>query len=180
MRIISGKFKGKKIDLPKDNLTRPLRDMVKESIFNILRHSNLLSNNIEKATVLDLFSGTGSFGLECISRGANHVIFFEKYENAIKVLIKNINNLNCSSRTKIFKKNIFITDFKFLGKFDIIFLDPPFKCRGIGKIISSLINKNILKKNGIIILHKHKNDKENLPENFNIIKQLNTGISKAV
>ena len=90
MRIISGKFKGKKIYLPKDNLTRPLRDMVKESIFNILKHSSLLKNSIEKAHILDLFSGTGSFGLECISRGAAHVTFFENYENALKVLMKNI------------------------------------------------------------------------------------------
>ena len=161
MRIISGKFKGKKISLPKDNLTRPLRDIVKESIFNILKHSNLFHCNIEKAYILDLFSGTGSFGLECISRGAAHVTFYENYKKALKVLMKNIQSLNCSSCTKIFNKNIFNVDLKFLGKFDIIFLDPPFKCRGIGKIISSLINKNILKKNGIIILHKHKNDKDN-------------------
>ena len=141
MRIISGKFKGKKIYLPKDNLTRPLRDMVKESIFNILKHSSLLKNSIEKAHILDLFSGTGSFGLECISRGAAHVTFFENYENALKVLMKNINNLNCSSRTKIYKENI-------------------------------------LKKNGIIVLHKHKNDADDFPKEFKIIKQINHGISK--
>tara|TARA_Y100000590_G_C15540668_1_gene946823 strand:+ start:227 stop:778 length:552 start_codon:yes stop_codon:yes gene_type:complete len=178
MRIISGKFKGKKIYLPKDNLTRPLRDMVKESIFNILKHSSLLKNSIEKAHILDLFSGTGSFGLECISRGAAHVTFFENYENALKVLMKNINNLNCSSRTKIYKENIFNADLNLLGKFDIIFLDPPFKYNNIGKLISSLIYKNILKKNGIIVLHKHKNDVDNFPKEFKIIKQINHGISK--
>ena len=70
MRIISGYCKGKKIYLPKDKKTRPLRDIVKESIFNILNHSNNLSFRIEDSEVLDLFSGSGSFGLECISRGA--------------------------------------------------------------------------------------------------------------
>ena len=77
MRIISGKYRGKKIFIPKDSFTRPLRDLVKESIFNILEHSNLFICKMNKAKILDLFSGTGSFGLECISRGAAHVTFFE-------------------------------------------------------------------------------------------------------
>ena len=79
MRIISGYLKGKKIDLPKDDLTRPLKDMVKESIFNIIKHSNDINSKLKEAVVLDLFSGTGSFGLECISRGAKKVIFNENY-----------------------------------------------------------------------------------------------------
>ena len=76
MRIISGQFKGKKIQEPKDKLTRPLKDLTKESIFNILNHSNLLNLDLKKSNVLDLFSGVGSFGLECISRGALSVTFF--------------------------------------------------------------------------------------------------------
>ena len=77
MRIIGGNFKGKKILKPVDKLTRPLKDMVRESIFNILEHSKLETFNLKKSYVLDLFSGTGSFGLECISRGVKKVIFFE-------------------------------------------------------------------------------------------------------
>ena len=178
MRIISGKFKGKKIYLPKDNLTRPLRDIIKESIFNILNHSNLLKIKLEKANILDLFSGTGSFGLECISRGAGHVTFFENYEPAVKVLIKNINILNCSYKTNIYRKNVFDANLKQLGKFDIIFLDPPFKYKDIGKLISNLKYENILNKNGIIVYHNHKSHSDNLPKNFKIIKQLNHGISR--
>ena len=68
MRIISGIFKGKKLIIPKDKHTRPLKDNVKESIFNILEHSNLINYKISNSNVLDLFSGVGSFGLECISR----------------------------------------------------------------------------------------------------------------
>ena len=77
MRIISGKFNGKKILLPKDKLTRPLKDLTKESIFNIIKHSNLLSVELENSKVLDLFSGVGSFGLECLSRGSASVTFLE-------------------------------------------------------------------------------------------------------
>ena len=76
MRIISGKFKGKKLFLPNDKNTRPLKDLVKESIFNLIQHSNKININLIDSDILDLFSGSGSFGLECLSRGAQKVIFF--------------------------------------------------------------------------------------------------------
>ena len=69
MRIISGKLKGRKLFLPQDKTTRPLKDLVKVSIFNLLDHSNIIKKKLENSSVLDLFSGTGSFGLECLSRG---------------------------------------------------------------------------------------------------------------
>ena len=75
MRIISGKFKNKKILLPSDKLTRPLKDIVRESIFNVIEHSNLIENEILNSSILDLYSGSGSFGLECLSRGASRVDF---------------------------------------------------------------------------------------------------------
>ena len=90
MRIISGNFKGKKILLPKNKLTRPLKDLTKESIFNIIKHSQLLNIKLEKSNILDLFSGVGSFGLECLSRGAEAVTFLESYKEVLTVLKKNI------------------------------------------------------------------------------------------
>ena len=90
MRIISGNFKGKKILKPKDLITRPLKDLTKESIFNIINHSNKFSIDLQKSTVLDLFSGIGSFGLECISRGCDNVSFVENYLPAASILKKNI------------------------------------------------------------------------------------------
>ena len=92
MRIISGKNKGKKIIPPVDKNTRPLRDIVKESIFNLIKHSNKFNFNLENSDVLDLFSGSGSFGLECISRGASKVVFVENYNKALNILNKNILN----------------------------------------------------------------------------------------
>ena len=80
MRIISGNFKGKKILEPKDIKTRPLKDLTKESIFNIINHSNKFNINIKNSIILDLFSGVGSFGIECLSRGAKHVTFVENYK----------------------------------------------------------------------------------------------------
>ena len=78
MRIISGKFKGINLYGPKDKKIRPLKDMVRESIFNFLAHSNKISFKLEGSNILDLYSGTGSFGLECLSRRANKIIFVEK------------------------------------------------------------------------------------------------------
>jgi len=98
MRIISGYLKGRKIILPKNKTTRPLKDLTKESIFNILQHSNLINFNIEKSRILDLFAGVGSFGLECISRGAESVTFCENYPEALKVLEKNILEFDCKKK----------------------------------------------------------------------------------
>ena len=93
MRIISGTFRGKKILEPKDSQTRPLKDMTKESIFNILNHSNKFKIDLENSNILDLFSGVGSFGIECLSRGAKNVIFVENYSGVLPTLKKNLQNL---------------------------------------------------------------------------------------
>ncbi len=90
MRIISGSFRGKKILEPKDTQTRPLKDLTKESIFNILNHSNKFKINLESSNILDLFSGVGSFGIECLSRGAKQVVFAEKYIAVLPILKKNL------------------------------------------------------------------------------------------
>ena len=107
MRIISGYLKGKKIDQPSNKFTRPLKDLTKESIFNILQHSNLINFSLDKSKILDLFSGVGSFGLECLSRGAENVIFCENYPEAIKILRKNQlpSRLKKKKSTYIIKNN---------------------------------------------------------------------------
>ena len=79
MRIIAGKFRGRKILDSTDKKTRPLKDLVKESIFNVIVHSKKFDLNLENSTILDLFSGVGSFGLEALSRAADSVIFIENY-----------------------------------------------------------------------------------------------------
>ena len=106
MRIIGGIYKNKKISLPTDKFTRPLKDMVRESIFNIIEHSNLIKKKILNSKILDLYSGSGSFGIECLSRGASKVYFCENYSPAFKVLKKNLLNLNCLNRSNIFDTSV--------------------------------------------------------------------------
>ena len=92
MRVISGKFKKKKLLLPDPKITRPLRDYVKESLFNLLTHTKSLNFEFDKSIVLDIFSGSGSFGIECLSRGSERAIFIEKNKDTLSILKKNINN----------------------------------------------------------------------------------------
>ena len=107
MRVISGLFKGKKILEPKDLKTRPLKDLTKESIFNIIVHSNKFTNQLFNSNVLDIFSGVGSFGVECLSRGAKKVIFIENYVEALKILKKNLLNLKSSINYEIIEDDIY-------------------------------------------------------------------------
>ena len=183
MRIISGDFKGKKIFLPKDKNTRPLRDLVKESIFNLLEHSKKIEVQIEHSNVLDLFSGSGSFGLECVSRKAKKIYFIENYIKALKILNKNIISLNIKNRCDVFNGDCFkiLNHEKYNSqKFDIIFLDPPFKENKINLLINEIKNKNILSDNGIIIIHRNNSDKVNITENLNILITRKYGVSKII
>ena len=107
MRVISGSFRGKKLLEPKDIKTRPLKDLTKESIFNIIDHSNKFKVDLIGANVLDLFSGVGSFGIECLSRGADKVIFVENYKGVLPVLKKNLINLKCKDSYEILEKDIY-------------------------------------------------------------------------
>ena len=183
MRIISGNFKGKKLFLPKDKNTRPLKDIVKESIFNLINHSSKINLNIENSLVLDLFSGTGSFGIECLSRGSKNVIFFENYNEAIKILEKNLKSLKNVNNYKIYKQNFFnffSSENYFDLNFDLIFIDPPYKEKKINEIIEKILEKKLLNKNGILIIHRHKKDNINITEKLKIIEDRNYGISRII
>ena len=183
MRIISGNLKGRKIANPKSKNTRPLKDLTKESIFNILQHDNLINFSFENSAILDIFSGVGSFGLECISRGSKSVIFCENYPETIRILEKNIHNLNCEKKTQIITENIFnIKNLNKLhkNKFEIIFLDPPYKEKKLSNLLTNIVNLKLLKKNGVVILHRHKKENEIYPKELKIFKIKTYGISKII
>ncbi len=107
MRIIAGKLKGTTLFPSKNKDTRPLKDLVRESIFNLLTHSNTISLQLEDSNILDLYAGTGSFGLECLSRNAKYVSFVENKNEAIEILEKNIEKLKVKKKIKIFFDDTF-------------------------------------------------------------------------
>jgi len=182
MRIISGSFRGKKILQPLDNFTRPLKDLTKESIFNVIKHSNKFNIDLEKSYILDLFSGVGSFGLECISRGTKFVTFIENYKEVLPILKKNLNSLKSVNNYKILEKDI-LNDLNFISlnqKFDLIFLDPPYKDKNLLIILNKIIESKILSNNGVIIIHRHKKELDEFPKNLKIIEEKKYGISKII
>jgi 16S rRNA (guanine966-N2)-methyltransferase len=183
MRIIAGSLKGHSLFGPKNKNTRPLKDLTRESIFNLLIHSSKISLHFEESNILDLYSGTGSFGLECLSRYAKCVYFVENDKSAFGILEKNIEKLKAKNKTKIFFDNVF-NIFKnesiLRSKFNLIFCDPPFKDANVEKLIELIFNKNILYKSGIIILHRDKNIIEKFPKYFNILDERIYGRSKII
>ena len=181
MKIISGKFKGTKLFLPQNKNTRPLKNIVKEAIFNLLNHSNKFSIKLEEKYILDLFSGTGSFGLECLSRGARHVTFVEKNENAIEILNQNIKKLKLEKKVLIINKSVYnFTNTTLKVPYKLVFLDPPYKEINIAIIIDLLKKKEKLDKNVLFVIHRHKKSKDIFPKNFKIFDEKKYGLSKII
>ena len=145
MRVISGKYKGKKIDGFDINGTRPTMDRVKESLFGIIQ------NNVKGSVCLDLFAGSGSLGLEALSNGALSCYFVENGSHIYKILEKNLSGISdCHLIKKDYK--LALNDFKNCGiKFNIIFLDPPYKMNLINDILNYVYINDLLSENGIIV-----------------------------
>ena len=183
MRIIGGSFKGTKIFEAFDKNTRPLKDLVKESILNILEYSKDSKINLNNSSVFDLFSGTGSFGLECISRGAAKVYFVENYIQSLEILNKNIKKLKYEKKATVFNKDVFsFFENKEIKneKLDLIFLDPPYKEENIEIILENIVKLKLLKDSGLIVLHRHKKSKDNIDNKFNIKRSVKYVISKII
>ena len=169
--------------MPKDKTTRPLKDMAKESLFNILTHAKYVNFHLKDSKVLDLFSGIGSFGLECISRGSKFVFFLENYPPVLEILKKNISNLKYDIKSKVIDIDAFkinYNTFKEDQKFQIIFCDPPYKEKKIELLIKNIFEMNILEKNGIIIIHRKKGDLDTYPNKFKVIDTKSYGLSTFV
>ena len=106
MRIISGILKGKSLNFLRNPNTRPLKDSVRENIFNILMHSKLVKTKVENSNILDLYSGVGSFGIESLSRNAKKVTFIEKDYNLSRILKDNLTKLSLINKSIIFTDEI--------------------------------------------------------------------------
>ena len=179
MRIISGKFKGKIIKYLKNNTTRPLRDSVKENIFNLLIHSKILNIKMEKASILDLYSGVGSFGIECISRGAKNVTFVENDSAANETIRKNLNYLLIFKKTKIFKENV--NDFlkrNINEKYNIFFFDPPYADKDFINNLDLIKRNRLFQKNHIVIIHRDVKSNDNLEDLIKVTVVKKYGRSK--
>ena len=178
MRIIGGTFKGKKIDFIKNETTRPLRDFVKENLFNLILNSKKIKNDLRFSKVLDLYCGVGSFGIECISRGANELVFVDADKKANTTLEKNLKLIGNPRNYRTFNFSV-ERSIKLLQdeKFDIFFLDPPYKDNEFVISLSLIKNFKIYNKNNLVIVHREKNHFD-LPDFIDVIFEKKYGRSK--
>lgn len=143
MRIISGKYRGKKLKEFELSSTKPTIDRVKEAIFNLIQFE------VVGAVVLDLFSGTGSLGIEAISRGADKTYLVDKNIEAIKIIKDNLKGIDGDFYVKHQDYVDFLNETN--KKFDIVLLDPPYKTDYGVNAIESLVKKDLLNSGAIII-----------------------------
>ena len=182
MRIISGKFRGKKLSFINSTTTRPLRDYVKENIFNIITHGKKFKLSLDNLTILDLYSGIGSFGIECLSRNVNKVVFVEKDPLAFSILKKNISKLGLSYKAELMFLNIkdYMEQLNEKYKFDLIFLDPPYDNISYIEIIKLIKKKKILNTTNKVIIHREKKSGDDLSEIVKIDYIKDYGRSKII
>ena len=166
MRVISGKYKGKKLCGFDIDGTRPTMDRVKESLFSIIQ------GNIKDSIVLDLFSGSGALGIEAISNGAHSAYMVDNNIKSIETIKRNTNNMNEDIHVL---KSDYIDALKLLKsvKFDIIFLDPPYKLNLINNCLNLIYEESLLNKGGIIIC-EYENETINT-DDFDLIKERKYG-----
>lgn len=165
MRIIAGKLGGRTIKVPKSKLVRPTTDKNKEAIFNYL------TNKIDfsELKVCDMYAGTGSLGLESISRGAQEVHFVEQNFNVYNNLLYNIDTLSVTESTRVFKMSCLkFSDISDHSQYDLILADPPFFKNDIYRVVTNLINNNYLAVDGILIIERSIQTKDEDVKNFGI------------
>ena len=172
LRIIAGKFKGKKLLVP--DVSRPITDRIRTSMFDTL------SPIINGANILDLYAGSGAFGLEAISRGANSATFVENSDEAISLLKKNIENLQPNLRVQIIQQKV--ASFLESGseeKFDIVMIDPPFPMPLVEKVENVKNAAKLLNNGGVIVfrLPSKENYDVNIPDLVHIFSNLFPSIS---
>jgi 16S rRNA (guanine966-N2)-methyltransferase len=151
MRIIAGRFKGRTVKFPKSNLVRPTTDKVKESLFNYLVHSI----DFTDIKVCDIYAGSGSLGLEALSRGASEVHFVEKDFHVTQVLQENIKSLGAFEESKIFRiEAVRFTKMSTNEKYNLILADPPFFKNDIYDVVRNLLKNDFLEKEGLLLVER--------------------------
>lgn len=153
MRIVAGKYRHRLIDYPENNPDiRPTKDMVREGVFSAL-------GDISSFKVLDLFAGSGSMGIEALSRDADICYFVDKNELSIRTVKKNLLNLNINN-ARVMHMDYWDALTSFIEKemkFDLIILDPPYASGYYDKILKMIYDNNLLSNKGIVVVESEGN-----------------------
>ncbi|MCF7886749.1 MAG: 16S rRNA (guanine(966)-N(2))-methyltransferase RsmD [Candidatus Marinimicrobia bacterium] len=173
VRIITGKYGSRRLKTPNNKSVRPTKDRVKESIFNQLFN---IIGSYQNKVILDLFAGTGNFGLECISRGAEQVVFVDNDYRQVTLIKENAEKLGIdSSQYHVLKADALSLDYQIYNP-DLIFADPPYKMKDIDRLFQKFQE---LKKDSIIVFEISRHYE--IPEYFKeyLISQKEYGFTKA-
>ena len=166
MRVISGSARGKKLNSLPGLDTRPTLDRVKEALFNIIQF------DLKDKVILDLFSGSGAIAIEALSRGAKEAVLCDNSYKAVEVINKNLNDTKLEDKAKVIDKD-YKDALKYMSKmnnkFDIIFLDPPYKSKFIEESLENITKYDLLNDDGIIIV---ETDDKNKIEEIKKLKKL--------
>lgn len=169
MRVIAGEFKGRPIETVSNHLTRPTSDKVKESVFNII------GPYFNGGSVLDLFAGSGGLGIEALSRGMRQAIFIDQQKRAVQTIKKNLRDLKLLNRTEVYQNDAFRA-VKSLGKrslkFDLIFIDPPYKKDVYQRILTDLDKQEIIYPNAMIVCEHDRH--QDLPDSVATLQKVRT------
>ncbi len=163
MRIIGGRFKGKKIKLPKGGWggVRPTADRVKEAIFNRIEHRFWSRGGIVDCSVLDLFAGSGALGIEALSRGAQKAVFVDSSPRQLKAIEDNVAVLGAGERAEFLCLDLLKGRHAWgrlcqEGPFDLIFADPPYRKRLTGFVLERVAGLGLLKEGGLLIIEEER------------------------
>lgn len=161
MRVISGKYRGKRLFSPVNRHVRPTADRIKETMFNVL-----MSRGGVHGSVLDLFSGSGALGIEALSRGAETAVFVDRDPESIRLTRQNLGAVG--ARAEVYQADWRVALRKLEGRiFDLVFLDPPYDDRREGQILQALLEYKLLAADATVIVeHSRQNDLINLPGSF--------------
>ena len=180
MRIVAGIHKGQALARPPGNITRPMMDKVRESVFNILTHQNWNYKDgslLNKATVLDAFAGSGAIGLEAVSRGAKLAYFFDKSPKALGIVRENVWNLQEQNRCKLLKMDATKPP-KAPHAMDLVFLDPPFGKNLVPTCLPILVKAGWIDDKTLVVAEVATSEELNLPETFEILLEKTYGTAR--
>ena len=147
MRVITGMARGRRLKTPENYDIRPTTDNVKESVFNILQF------DIEGRRVLDLFAGTGQLGIECLSRGAAEAVFIDENTAAVKIVKENLKT--CGFTAAVLQQDA-LSYLRHCGKFDLVFVDPPYDSGLYESVLETINSVDILSDGGIILCESRR------------------------
>jgi 16S rRNA (guanine966-N2)-methyltransferase len=148
MRVIAGSYKGRVLKTVKDLSVRPATDRVKQTIFDMLTHRL----SFDGARVLDLFAGSGSLGIEALSRGAHHVTFVESNNEAESFIEKNLETLGCEGSAEVIGMDAMQYPRRAREQYDLIFADPPYDYDETATIPSIVFQDKLLKRHGYLLI----------------------------